>query len=94
MSKEDKSIVHREDVKEQLSRLGMDVFFSDEEVKKDSKGRVIDTNPIKQRAKKVVKSTKPKKVTKTSRVPQRQRVQKSASPTGAKFMSFVENILN
>tara|TARA_E500000178_G_scaffold334886_1_gene371227 strand:- start:1092 stop:1376 length:285 start_codon:yes stop_codon:yes gene_type:complete len=94
MTKENESIVHREGVKEQLSRLGMDVFFSDEEVKKDSKGRVIDTNPIKKRAKKVVKSTTPKKVTKTSRVPQRQRVQKSASPTGAKFLSFVENILN
>ena len=94
MSKEDKSIVHREGVKEQLARLGMDVFFPEEEVKKDSKGRVIDTNPIKDRAKKVVKSTKPKKVVKKTKVPQRQRVQKSASPTGAKFMSFVENILN
>ena len=80
----------RDDVKErkkQLARLGL----------------VIEGDPTPLGTKvKAEKKDKPKKQVKTSKVftkakqtkprPQKQRVQKSDSPTGAKFLNFVEKL--
>ena len=76
--------IHRDSIKTQLARLGMDDFFSDEKTPRGQK--VIDKNPIKDRAEKNVKSRKVfKKVTQRKPVPQKQ---KSASPKGTKFFDF------
>ena len=78
-----------EERKKQLARLGL----------------VIEGDPTPLGTKvKAEKQEKPKKQVKTSKTftkttqvkprPQKQRVQKSASPTGAKFLNFIENVLN
>ena len=83
------TLVERDTIREQLGRLGMDVLFPEE---KTPKGQKVKAKKNK-KPKKVVKSSKTyKKVTKTQQLPQKQRVQKSASPTGAKFMDFVEKL--
>ena len=83
------TLVERDTIREQLGRLGMDVLFPEE---KTPKGQKVKAKKKKE-PKKVVKSSKTyKKVTKTRQLPQKQRVQKSASPTGAKFFEFIENL--
>ena len=83
--------IERDTIKEQFDRLGMDVIFPEEKTPKGQKVKATK----KEKPKKVVKSSKKyKKVTKARQLPQRQRVQKSASPTGAKFLNFIENVLN
>lgn len=82
-------LVERDSIKEQLGRLGMDVIFPEE---KTPKGEKV----------KATKQEKPKKQVKTSKTftkakqvkprPQKQRVQKSASPSGASFFNFVEGV--
>jgi len=85
---EDK-LVQRDTIREQLGRLGMDVLFPEE---KTPKGQKVKTKEQK-KPEKVVKSSKQyRKVTKTRQLPQKQRVQKSASPSGAKFFDFIENL--
>lgn len=81
--------IHRETVREQLGKLGMDVFFSDEET---PKGQKVKAKQQKKPEKNVKSSKKYQKVTKTRQLPQKQKVQKSASPSGAKFFDFIENL--
>ena len=85
---EDK-LVQRDTIREQLGRLGMDVLFPEEKTPKGQKVKSKD----KKEPRKVVKSSKKyQKVTKTRQLPQKQKVQKSASPSGAKFFEFIENL--
>ena len=83
------TLVERDTIREQLGRLGMDVLFPEE---KTPKGQKVKAKKKKE-PKKVVKSSKKyKKVTTTKKLPQKQKVQTSASPTGAKFFEFIENL--
>ena len=78
----------RKSAKEQLEEIGAAItgVFGEDDKKPSGYKKVIDPNPIKERAKKVVKSSKTyTKQTKKKTVPQKQ---KSASPKGTKFFDF------
>jgi len=76
--------IHRETVREQLGRLGMDVFFSDEKPATGQKVKAEKKEP----PKKVVKSSKKfKRVTQTKPLPKKQ---VADSPSGASFFDMVE----
>ena len=78
----------RKSAKEQLEEMGAAItgIFGADDKKPSGYKKVVDKDPIKDRAEKNVKSSKTyKKVTKTTRIPQKQ---KSASPKGTKFFDF------
>jgi len=85
---EDK-LVQRDTIREQLGRLGMDVLFPEE---KTPKGQKVKAKQ-KKKPKKQVKTSKTfTKATQVKTRPQKQKVQKSASPSGASFFNFVEGV--
>jgi len=80
----------RDDVKErkkQLARLGLVI-----EGDPTPLGTKVKAKKQKKPEKQVKTSKKFTKTKQTKPRPQKQKVQKSASPTGAKFMSFVEKL--
>ena len=80
----------RDDVKErkkQLARLGLVI-----EGDPTPLGTKVKAEKQKKPEKQVKTSKKFTKTKQTKPRPQKQKVQKSASPTGAKFMNFVEKL--
>jgi len=74
------SLVEMETNTQQLNRLLKALGMEAKPVKKAPSGKVIDTNPIKDRAYKVSKgNAKPKKVTKPKTKPKKQKPSKSTS---------------
>ena len=79
-----KNGIHRDTVREQLGRLGMDVFFSDE---RPATGQKVKAEK-REKPKKVVKSSKKfEKVTQTKPLPKKQIAD---SPSGASFFDMTE----
>ena len=79
------NLIKRDTTKSQLERLGvaLKILDSKPEVKKDKKGRVLDTD-----------NTRPKLNVKSRKVyKKRKRPQHSESTLGAKFFDFIENNL-
>jgi len=73
------SLVERETNTQQLNRLLKALGMEAKPVKKAPSGKIIDTNPIKDRAYKVTKKSTPKKVTKPVSKPKKQKPSKSKS---------------
>ena len=84
------SLIERDTSAEQLNRLLKALGMEAEPVKKTPSGKVIDTNPIKDRAQKVTRGKpKPQKVTKTKPLPQKAKPSKPKKSTifGISFKS-------
>ena len=77
--------IHRDSIKTQLSRLGMDVFFSDEKTPRGQKVKAEKKDP----PKKVLKSYKKYEKVKQEPKP-RPKKQIADSPSGATFFDMVE----
>ena len=76
--------IHRDSIKTQLSRLGMDVFFSDEKTPRGQKVKAEKKDP----PKKVLKSYKKyEKQTQKKPLPKKQ---VADSPNGTDFFDMVE----